>query len=662
MNRDLRISMVQALVALAALHTAQALADPSQNCAQSEDPDLAIDACSILIESSSHDQLASLTNSRAVAYLKKGDCYHAASDFTSSLMFEESAEKYYQRGAAYLCLSSDDPSLAASALSDFDQTIRLRPDLDGKLNDQLASAHATLALAEISNHQDDKAKADQAAAVQLAPAKARVLNSAFADGYWQRGQTSQASGSFSIAAGDYQQAIDLDPATSNKISPYLQEAKGGTAGPYSLYLRGNQHLDDHELDAAVQDYSDAIQAQPNLVDAYLGRAQAYRQLNRPDEAQGDFDQAIKLDETNWWVFYLRGDFNKSVAQFDRASADFAKALTIVEQAHDVGYEGEKQQIDDAIKSLKFDSTLESHWISYLKQIQADHNDKNWESAPYDLYVARHNLPNSPSLESASSENAPPSSADSSDPTGQPSAVDWDPWMPWLWGLLIVLGIGVAPIILVSRHVRTRSGSAVGPVVSATEPTRASEARAQLTPADHSKSGPRGSVKPNSPGVVENIAKPGRMRRLDEPSQESLPRVMAGGVTVLLGRYADDLHAATMSDGDDNVVIAKSPASLSKLPEKMFGCRIICPYPTRDIRIGIDVSLGDQQSCSVWRQCFDANLIKECEGKVAVLPTLDVMGVLPAQSFYIVAGWKEGATRENVAQFANALVEVCWRDR
>jgi hypothetical protein len=155
---------------------------------------------------------------------------------------------------------------------------------------------------------------------------------------------------------------------------------------------------------------------------------------------------------------------------------------------------------------------------------------------------------------------------------------------------------------------------------------------------------------------------GRVYRLDDAGQSNLTRDMAAKVTILLGRKAEDGYASKMVTLDGPVVIAKLPASLSKLPERMDECKIICPYPTNDIVIGIDVTLADQQSCRLWRQCFDVNLMAECEGKVAKLPSLDVMGLHPTQSFYIVAGWMQGATREDVLQFAIGLVEACWRDR
>ena len=228
----------------------------------------------------------------------------------------------------------------------------------------------------------------------LNPDEATGLKADLAQAYKKRAWSKFASKQYDLAADDLRQAILLDPTTSNKLIPYLQEAQAGNPGPYSAIASGDQHTDDGAYDLAVEDYTRAIQATPSLAEAYLGRGFAYRQLNRPADARADFDAAVKLDPNSWLGFYERGKFYQFIDQFDQAVADFDKASAVIDAVHDDGYVREKKTIDDARKSLQFNSTLEGRWISYLKAIQVANNYPNWSGAPYNLYAARHNLQNS----------------------------------------------------------------------------------------------------------------------------------------------------------------------------------------------------------------------------------------------------------------------------
>ena len=63
----------------------------------------------------------------------------------------------------------------------------------------------------------------------------------------------------------------------------------------SSYLkRGNTYLNQHEYEAAIQEFSRAIQISPNYALAYKGRGKCYQALGDHKNAQADFSNAKKL--------------------------------------------------------------------------------------------------------------------------------------------------------------------------------------------------------------------------------------------------------------------------------------------------------------------------------------------------------------------------------
>ena len=76
--------------------------------------------------------------------------------------------------------------------------------------------------------------------------------------------------------------------------------------------------------AAVADYTEAIQLDPNNVDAFYYRAYA----NRGDRARAmaDYDAVIRLDPKHTGAFYSRGFGHHQNRDYDRAIADYNEAI------------------------------------------------------------------------------------------------------------------------------------------------------------------------------------------------------------------------------------------------------------------------------------------------------------------------------------------------
>ena len=419
-----------ALTACLMIGTAPAMADAWDDCQVKDNPDLAIEGCTTTLASATGDQVIEAEYHRAVAYFGKHDFYHAAKDYSAVIASRQIAEVYAYRGLTYVYQVDDDPAFADQAISDLNQALALKPDLDTSLTKDFAFAYSVRAATNLANGQDSQAVSDEDAAVKMNPDKAAALNASFGGAYATRALKSLANGEYDHAVSDFQQADQLDPASSDRLAPYLNEAQSAKRGPYGAIARGEQHEKDDAYDQAVDDFTDAIIAAPDLAEAYLERAAAFETLERYSDARSDFDQAIKLDPNNWRAYYARGYFHQSMAEFDLADADFTQASTAIDQSHDTNAEDEKADIDKATKSLRFDRKLEDHWVSYLKDIQTSNNYANWSAAPYDLYAEKHNLPKLPPVAAASAE---------------PMAIP-EPGRPWNWWaiplfMLAALGVG-----------------------------------------------------------------------------------------------------------------------------------------------------------------------------------------------------------------------------
>jgi len=443
------------LIAGAPLATAPAMADPLADCQQTADPDLAIDGCTTFLSTVSGDQAIQPSYARALAYFNKHDFYHAAKDFTAVLVSGQAADgyrvaAYANRGIAYANQMADDPTFADKALSDLNQALALKSDLDTKIKANFALAYATRAATELASGQDAQAGSDEDAAVQLNPDKTAALKAYFAQAYMMRARLGMAAGQYDRATSDLQQAMQLDPTLSVPFAPYLQEAQSGRSGPYSAMARGDQLLNNGQEDLAVGEYTQAIRANQTIAEVYLHRAHAYDSLNRQAEARADFDQAVKLDPSNWSRYYERGKYYQSLDQFDQARSDFNQASTIADQSHDAGFDNEKKMIDEALKSVQFDNTLSDHWVSYLKEIQVANDYPNWSAAPYDLYAQSHNLAQLPP--------PPPPPPPAAAPPVQHGLSGFQ-WTVLCLGIVLALGAGGGAFV----YYRRRGGFRSNPV-------------------------------------------------------------------------------------------------------------------------------------------------------------------------------------------------------
>ena len=99
--------------------------------------------------------------------------------------------------------------------------------------------------------------------------------------------------------------------------------------PDGYVERGSFLLDRHETEQAVESLSQAIELDPNHVEALLRRAEAYWYLDQYDRGLHDVNRVIEIDPRNDEAYEQRGLIHESAGRQDLAEADFAKAEELI---------------------------------------------------------------------------------------------------------------------------------------------------------------------------------------------------------------------------------------------------------------------------------------------------------------------------------------------
>ncbi|HEX3102128.1 MAG TPA: TonB family protein, partial [Pyrinomonadaceae bacterium] len=114
--------------------------------------------------------------------------------------------------------------------------------------------------------------------------------------------------------------------------------------------RADASLSKADFDAAITDYTKAIEMDPKSPEAYLGRGIAYSSKQSFDLAIADFDKAIELKPKNVAGYANRGGAFERKGDLDKASADYDKALEI-EPANEFVKSGATRIKDAQAKAL-----------------------------------------------------------------------------------------------------------------------------------------------------------------------------------------------------------------------------------------------------------------------------------------------------------------------
>ena len=159
--------------------------------------------------------------------------------------------------------------------------------------------------------------------------------------YNNRGNIWFHRGDFDRAIADFSQAIQLDLKYEGRLHQPRQRLGGQgqlrpghrglrpgdparpERGVDAYYSRGRAWSGKGDLDRAIADYSQAIQAQSEINgNAYVNRGSAWGGEGNFDRAFADFDQAIELDPKDAKAYYNRGAAWEKKGSLQAALADF----------------------------------------------------------------------------------------------------------------------------------------------------------------------------------------------------------------------------------------------------------------------------------------------------------------------------------------------------
>ncbi|MBA3705640.1 MAG: tetratricopeptide repeat protein [Bacteroidetes bacterium] len=191
-----------------------------------------------------------------------------------------------------------------------------------------------------------------------------VYNHDFALPYYGHGLALEGLSKQEEALTDYEKAISIDPKYSDAICQQgiILIAKGGkdkgcislmeakklgnekAKGLYeqnacsgmnaSFLVSGNAKYAAKDYEAALTDFTYAIQLNSDSFEAFLKRAQCNVSLKKYDKAINDYNQTLKIKPDTINILYLRGIAYLTAEQFKEAFDDFTEVIKLSPNQYD----------------------------------------------------------------------------------------------------------------------------------------------------------------------------------------------------------------------------------------------------------------------------------------------------------------------------------------
>jgi tetratricopeptide (TPR) repeat protein len=123
--------------------------------------------------------------------------------------------------------------------------------------------------------------------------------------------------------------ITLGCSTTNTVPLSQTPAQSPTNEMAHIwFVRGTAYVQSGNYEDAVNDFTQAITADPKYIDAYYSRGRALGLLGKHEQAIEDFTQTILLNPKNANAYADRGVAYGSLGQNAPAVADFTRAITL----------------------------------------------------------------------------------------------------------------------------------------------------------------------------------------------------------------------------------------------------------------------------------------------------------------------------------------------
>ena len=252
----------------------------------------------------------------------------AINDYSESIKYNpEFIQTYVGRGKIYFDLQMD-----SLAILDFQKVIDADPKNSEALSNRGAAYYRSGKYKEALRDLD----------------KAIKLNPKNPESYTNRAITHQRLGAMEKAIDDYNTYLKLlpgNPVVLNDIGILRNqlgqrdlaiasftkaiEAKGDFIDAY--LNRANTYRDERRFDEALADYGSIIQLNPSIDKAYANRGILYQQRKSYKESVQDLTRAIELNPRYAYAFYARGVSNYKNGNADSACSDLKQAATLGNQ-------------------------------------------------------------------------------------------------------------------------------------------------------------------------------------------------------------------------------------------------------------------------------------------------------------------------------------------
>ena len=123
--------------------------------------------------------------------------------------------------------------------------------------------------------------------------------------------------------------VDPNAGSTANLASLSAAIQRDPQNPVNYNVRGSAYGQAGQFQAALADFTTAIQLNPGYYQAYNNRALIYReQLNQPQAALADYNQAIALNAGYQPAYLGRGILYRQSGQLDFAMADFDQAVTL----------------------------------------------------------------------------------------------------------------------------------------------------------------------------------------------------------------------------------------------------------------------------------------------------------------------------------------------
>lgn len=124
---------------------------------------------------------------------------------------------------------------------------------------------------------------------------------------------------------------------------------------------GDRLVEKGRCERAIEAYGQALAEDPELVDAYLGRARCYQELERLDEAAADFGEALAREKTERTLIPL-ARVRTAQGQYDRADVLIVQLVALAENT------GDRVRYQRQLAELRLAAGLTAEAIIVLRKI------------------------------------------------------------------------------------------------------------------------------------------------------------------------------------------------------------------------------------------------------------------------------------------------------